>query len=193
MSFCVQPLPSASQAEPLAAAALWLHWPPTASHTSMVHGLPSSHCALLMQQPTIAAPAHLPLPQTSFWVHASPSSQRSALLTCLQPLTGSHESVVQAMPSSQLGVKPGMQVPPVQTSPMVHALPSVHGPLVLTALLLHTPVVASQLVALHAVSLDVSQTTLLAALMTHLYGSADVSQINLPAHGVKFGLASQSA
>src|SRR5215475_3079729 len=82
-----------------------------------------------------------------FTVHSSGSK------TCRHPATGSQVSVVQGLPSSQLSGTPGShvpvdtlhvsvplqtlpssqttgvppQVPPRQTSPVVHGLPSSHG------------------------------------------------------------------
>jgi hypothetical protein len=42
-------------------------------------------------------------------------------------VAGSHESIVQHWPSSQLVGPPAWHVPPPQVSPVVHALPSLHG------------------------------------------------------------------
>ena len=45
----------------------------------------------------------------------------------MQPETGSQLSVVQMFPSLQLIVVPDWQLPPLQTSPLVQALPSSQG------------------------------------------------------------------
>src|SRR5881628_1572520 len=51
---------------------------------------------------------------------------------CVQPVPGSQASVVQAFPSSQLGGGPPLHCPPLQTSPVVQALPSLHDALLFT-------------------------------------------------------------
>src|SRR5262249_31445678 len=73
--------------------------------------------------PPTQAPAPL---QVSLVVHALPSLQAPVLFRCLQPVAGSQESVVQALPSLQLtGVPP--QAPFAQMSPLVQALLSLQG------------------------------------------------------------------
>jgi hypothetical protein len=47
--------------------------------------------------------------------------------TCTHPVAGSHESIVQHWPSSQLVGPPAWHVPPPQVSPVVQAFPSLHG------------------------------------------------------------------
>jgi hypothetical protein len=85
-------------------------------HVSVVQTLPSLQ--------TTPAPAwHVPPPQVSPDVQAFPSSQAIVLFVKTHPVAGLHESVVQALPSSQaIAVPP--HAPPPQTSPDVHAFPS---------------------------------------------------------------------
>ena len=87
----------------------------------VVHGLPSSHGALLIvwpQAPVAAmhassvqtlpssqltgVPAQIPPPQTSFTVQRLPSLQAAVLFMWTQPVIGSQESSVHGLPSSQL-------------------------------------------------------------------------------------------
>jgi hypothetical protein len=87
---------------------------------SLEQGLPSSQ--LGAGPPT----------QTSFWhvspvVHALPSSHGAVLLVCVQPEPGLQPSVVQTSLSLQLGGAPPTQLPPLQVSGVVQALPSLHG------------------------------------------------------------------
>ena len=60
-----------------------------------------------------------------------PSSQGSAVLLLTQPLAGSQLSAVHALPSSQSGAEPPTQDPPLHVSPVVHALSSLQGLLLL--------------------------------------------------------------
>ena len=70
---------------------------------------------------------HAPATQLSLVVQALPSLQATALFTCTQPVAGSQESSVQTLPSSQFGGGPPTHTPAEQASPVVHALPSLHG------------------------------------------------------------------
>src|SRR5205807_2570107 len=65
--------------------------------------------------------------QVSLVVHALPSSHGLVLLVCTQPVCVLHVSVVQTLPSSQLGAGPPTHVPLAQVSLVVHAFPSLHG------------------------------------------------------------------
>jgi hypothetical protein len=86
----------------------------------------SSVQALLSLQ-TVGAPGwHVPPPQTSPVVQALPSLQAVVLFVKTQPVAGAHVSVVQTLLSLHTVGAPGLQVPPPQTSPVVHALPSLH-------------------------------------------------------------------
>ncbi len=84
---------------------------------------------------------NLPLSQV---IPALPPQGRGQLSTYVQPATGSQESTVQAMPSSQSMAGPP-QLPAVQVSPKVQTLPS--SQLVPSGLLglLHSPVLESQI------------------------------------------------
>jgi hypothetical protein len=60
-------------------------------------------------------------------VQALPSLHDAELLECAQPVAGLHESFVQMLPSLQLTRLPPPHTPALQTSPVVQALPSLHG------------------------------------------------------------------
>ena len=100
----VQLLPSSQ----VAVLVAWLQ-PVLGLQASVVHTLPSSHKTLA----ATTVPAHLPPPQTSFWVHAFWSLQVTALLVCTQPLAGLQESFVHGLPSSQV-------TPPPEQMPSPH-------------------------------------------------------------------------
>src|SRR6185295_4820834 len=51
---------------------------------------------------------------------------------CVHPVPGSHASVVQEFPSSQLTGAPPLHCPSLQTSPVVQAFPSLHDALLFT-------------------------------------------------------------
>src|SRR6266849_184134 len=72
-------------------------------------------------------PTHEPRAQVSLVVQAFPSLHGAVLLVCAHPVAGLHEPSVQTLPSSQLGAGPPMQVPPLQVSLVVQALPSLQG------------------------------------------------------------------
>jgi hypothetical protein len=75
---------------------------------------------------TTGPPAwHVPPEHVSFWVQRFPSSHGPVLFVKTHPVAGLHVSVVQALPSLQTTGEPP-HVPPVQTSPLVQALPSLH-------------------------------------------------------------------
>jgi len=89
---------------------------------SVVQGL------LSLQLSGVPAPQEPPL-QTSWPLQTLLSSHAAVLLVWVQPLAGSHESFVQELLSLQLTVVPPPHVPFAwQVSPVVHALPSLHGP-----------------------------------------------------------------
>ena len=69
------------------------------------------------------------------------SSQSTGVLA--HPDAGSQVSVVQTFPSSQSSTVPPAQVPPVQTSPVVHMLASSHGVASGLTGFEHAPVAAS--------------------------------------------------
>jgi hypothetical protein len=76
-----------------------------------------------------APPTHTPLEQASPVVQALPSLHALVLLTYWHPNTGSQLSSVQAFPSPHVGGAPPTHTPPAHVSPVVHALPSLHGSL----------------------------------------------------------------
>lgn len=93
--------------------------PSLLSHESVVHGSASSQ--------TMALPAQLPAVQVSAFVQAEPSSQVPGIANVWQPLLGSHQSTVQVLPSSHTAGLTPLHAPPLHTSPLVQALPSLHG------------------------------------------------------------------
>jgi hypothetical protein len=126
-----------------------------ALHASIVHGLASLQSAFTTQaahpemgvcwQPLVelqlstvqafeslqlsAVPAaQTPAWQTSVPLQTVPSAHDVPFATavCRQPKVASQVSIVQALPSSQLGGVPGVQFPSRQTSRPLHALASAH-------------------------------------------------------------------
>src|SRR5436309_2199156 len=88
---------------------------------SVVQGLPS------LQLSAVPA-AHVPAWHVSAPLHTFPSLHEVPLATaaCWQPCTGSHVSVVQGLPSLQLGGVPAVQIPAWHVSAPLHTLPSLH-------------------------------------------------------------------
>jgi hypothetical protein len=122
VSFVVQALPS------LHKTLLFTKTHPNAgSQVLSVQTFPSLHTGG-------GPPTHAPPEQASFVVQALLSLQAATLFTCTQPDSRLQESSVQTLPSLQLGGGPPTHDPPEQTSPVVQALPSLHG----AALLLKT-------------------------------------------------------
>lgn len=102
---------------------VWLQAPVWLLHRSAVQALPSSHALLL--------PTQLPAEQASLTVQASPSSHVGAPATGVKTQLASswtQTSVVHGFLSSQTTGAPA-HFPWAQTSPVVHTLPSEHGPL----------------------------------------------------------------
>jgi hypothetical protein len=95
------------------------HAPSLGLHESIVQRLPSSQ--------TLGVPTHFPPEHWSPSVQAFPSLHVTVLFTCLQPVTTSHQSSVQTLPSSQFGAAPPRQYPLEHLSPIVHAFPSLQG------------------------------------------------------------------
>ncbi len=75
-----------------------------------------------------APPTHAPFEQASFVVHAFASLHETVLFACTQPVAGEHESSVHTLLSLQFGAAPPTQTPAEQASPVVHAFPSLHDP-----------------------------------------------------------------
>jgi hypothetical protein len=104
------------QSVPSATAVYWHPEPET--QVSVVHGLLSLHG--VPDAGTHNPDRHVAEPQRLPSVHAVPSAR----LLCWQPATGSQESVVHALPSSQLGGVPGVHPPDWQVSKPLQTLPS---------------------------------------------------------------------
>ena len=102
---------------------LWTH-PVAGLQLSLVQ-------TLLSSQSGAAPPRQPPPPHVSLVVQAFPSSHGALLLVWAQPVAGLQLSLVQTLLSLQSGGGPPTQVPPLQVSPVVQALPSLHGTLLL--------------------------------------------------------------
>jgi hypothetical protein len=89
-------------------------------HASSVHTLPSLQFGA-------GPPAQLPPLHVSPVVHAFPSVHDAVLFTCVQPVPGLHASSVHGFPSPQPSAGPPTQLPPLQVSFVVQALPSLQG------------------------------------------------------------------
>lgn len=130
----VQTLPS------LHGEVLFTCWQPaTASHASVVQGLPSS-------QFSAGPETHAPDEQTSPTVHTLLSVHGMVLLVNVQPLAARQLSEVQTLLSLQVITAPDWQLPPEQMSPLVQALLSVQA---VVKLVWRQPAVASQLSPVH--------------------------------------------
>ena len=98
-----------------------------------LQALPSSwpaQSAVTLQPQLLLPEVQVPPLHTSPMVHGLPSSQDRMLLLCVQPATGSQASFVHALPSSQSTVGATtlpLHAPAPQTSPVVHALLSLHA------------------------------------------------------------------
>jgi hypothetical protein len=99
---------------------LCTQFPVPDSHESSVHTLPSSHC--------FKVPTQTPLSHVPSSVHEFPSSQMFPPKTgvFVHPLDGSHPSLVHELLSLQSKGAPAHS-PLLQTSFIVHRLPSSHG------------------------------------------------------------------
>ena len=91
---------------------------PSPVQLSVVHGLPSLH--------TTGAPVQAPPEHASDVVQRFPSLHGSVLFMCVQPVAGSHSSVVHGFPSPQPSEPVPSHAPAEHVSPVVHALPSSH-------------------------------------------------------------------
>ncbi len=90
----------------------------------------------------IAPPAHTLAAHASPEVQALPSSQLAVLATLAHPVKGLQESLLHGLPSLQFSAPVAPQTPPLQTSPVVQTLPSVHGKILAICT---QPVLGSQL------------------------------------------------
>lgn len=98
--------------------------PLTESHVSSVHGSVS-------EQSRIGPEMHRPRPHMSKIVQKLPSSHATPVrgTKVHRPLAATQPSWVQGLPSLQVLSAPARHAPPLQTSPRVHKLPSLHGKL----------------------------------------------------------------
>jgi len=134
VSFTVHSLPSSQES-----VLLPLTQPVAVLQESLVQIFESSQSVAepLMQVP----PAHI-----SPVVQASESSQDAVLLVLIHPLATSQLSVVQTLPSSQMGAAPPTQTPPAQVSFVVQALESLQASVLLA---FTQPVAVLQLSVVH--------------------------------------------
>ncbi len=96
------------------------------SQLSAVQALSSLHCVTSVQ-PQLGVPRQLPATQPSALVQSLPSLQVAALARKTQlPEPLSQLSSVHGLPSLQVVAVPALQVPSLQTSPLVQASPSLH-------------------------------------------------------------------
>jgi hypothetical protein len=136
----VQALPSlqsldVAQLPPQPMIGLKTQAPPAGSQLSLVQLSLSLH--------TLALPGlQLPSLQLSLRVHLLPSSQAALLAVYLQPFVASQPSVVHRLSSLHTGAAPPAQTPPLHTSPVVQALPSLQDCVLLRNL---QPLAGSQL------------------------------------------------
>ena len=113
--------------------------PSTESHKSFVQGFKSLHTC-------VAPPTQVPPWHESAVVQALLSSQPALLAACVQPVAVLQPSSVHGLLSLQPTALPPTHVPPEQTSPVVHALLSLHSALLFVCA--HPPI-ASQLSVVH--------------------------------------------
>ena len=175
-SVIVQLLPSVQAAPSLPGVPT--HLPSVASHASVVHGLPSSqatwppawHAPPKQVSPVVQPLPSLQTPPSAFLETHLPATHKSAVqaLLSLQSVStthtpphagvkveahaavlGSHVSVVQALPSSQLLGEPPTHRPDLQPSASVQALPSSHGTLSAPAGWTQLPVLGSHASVVH--------------------------------------------
>src|SRR5437667_443496 len=78
-------------------------------------------------QTTGLLPVQTPLWQVSLRVQAAPSSQGVVLLVCVPAVAWVQPSVVHTLPALQFAAAPPTQLPPEHVSPVVQALPSSQG------------------------------------------------------------------
>src|SRR5438128_1908610 len=103
------------------------------AHTPPLQVSPVVHAfASLHADPSCRAERTQPAAEASeLVVQALPSVHGEALLAWTQPVVVLHESLVQALLSSQLGAAPPTHTPPLQVSLVVQAFPSLHGDVLL--------------------------------------------------------------
>ena len=147
--------------------------PMAAAQLSVVHALLSLH--------TGADPPTQPPPeQVSPVVQRLLSLHGELLLTVLQPPAGSQLSVVHSLPSSQPTVTGPAQLPPLQMSPDVQALLSLHTALLLA--LTQAPVAGLQLSLVHGLlSVQVFLAPGVQLLLAHRSGAVQASLSEHPA------------
>ena len=93
------------------------------THRSQASPTPSASVSVCVGLDTLG---QLSVPFAWLSQSASPV-QHPPIATWAHPDPALHESVVHSSPSSQFAAEPLRQPPPEQTSPVVHALPSLHG------------------------------------------------------------------
>jgi hypothetical protein len=117
------------------------------SQSSVVHALVSAHGRVGGGTQAPAWQVSAPLQNLP-----SPHAVSSATLVCVQPRAGSHRSVVQGLPSSQLGARPAVHEPRWQVSSPLHALASAQDVPPGFGAVVQTRRVSSHEAVLHAVA-----------------------------------------
>jgi hypothetical protein len=125
-----------------------------------------------------------PLPQVSPTVQALPSLHAAVLLTCRHPTSGSQESVVHGLPSSQFRGGVPVQVPFRQTPVPLHTSPS---PQVAVLLVCRHPAAGSHESSVQ--TLWSLQSAAGPATQTPFVQMSVVVQASPSLHAVPFGLA----
>ena len=120
-----------------------LHWSPS---SLTAQSLPFLHSQ------TLAPGTHWPAVHRSLPLHTSPSLQGVELraVNTHAPLAASQPSLVQSLPSAQMGAGPGAHAPLAHTSPAVHARPSLQLTPFGNAVNSQPPVVVLQWSAVHS-------------------------------------------
>ena len=153
--------------------------PPLALQLSVVHVLPSL-------QTTPTPEMQVPPPHLSPVVQELPSSQGSVLASCVQPLAAAQPSFVHMLSSLQSVAAPGKHAPPLQVSPKVQALLSLHGSLLLVKI---QPPLASHVSVVHGLP-SLQTTNLPGAQVPPLHTSLSV-QLLPSLHGLLVVLYTQ--
>ena len=129
----VSPVVQASPSSHTATLLVWLQ-PAVAEQASSVQGFLSSQSAggaIGVQVPDLQSEPWSCLPLTQL---GSMHTVLSVATVVVQPMAGSQASLVQSLPSLQTTAAPGTQPPFLQASPLVQAVPSSHGAVLLVLL-----------------------------------------------------------
>src|SRR3989338_788959 len=129
---------------------------------SLVQALPSS-------QSSRSDPTQIASLQVSVSVQTELSSHSLVFGAFIHPLTLSHPSSVQALPSLHEAIPPASHTPLLQVSAVVQALPSLQDAPSFTAIIAQVPLLVVQEFFMQDVSLLPSHETTVAGFTTHLF------------------------